>query len=85
VPPPGGIDLAIAHAAVAARVGDSNRAARLWGALEALEAELGRRLIEAERARYEHSTRVVRGRHADAVEEGRRLGLAEAAAYALKP
>jgi hypothetical protein len=39
-------------AAAAAVTGDSGRAARLWGALEALEERLELRLFEHERRRY---------------------------------
>ncbi len=70
-------------AAAAALGGQLHRAARLWGAVEALEDELGYRERSHERSRYEPLVAEACERHPDAADEGRALALDQAVEYAL--
>ena len=69
--------------AAAAALGDSSRAARLWGALMALEERLGLPLFEHERQRYERSTAAAQDLHPSLVAEGMTWSGDEAVGYAL--
>jgi predicted ATPase/DNA-binding SARP family transcriptional activator len=70
-------------AAAAALAGHRRRAAQLWGAVETLEDELGARLLEHERSRYEPLVLEACQRHPDALAEGRAMALDRAVEYAL--
>jgi predicted ATPase len=70
-------------AAAAALDGRLPRAARLWGAAEALEDELGSPLLAHERSRYEPLVAEACERHHEAWGEGRAMALDQAVAYAL--
>ncbi len=75
-------------AAAASLRGDVAGSGRLWGAVETMEEELGFRLVEAERRRYERLIRGVSDAHpesfAKAFHDGRSLTLDEAMEYALE-
>ncbi len=70
-------------AAAAAAIGDSGRAARLWGALEALEKRLELRLFEHERRRYAKRVSSACVTHPASYAEGRAWTLEESIAYGL--
>jgi predicted ATPase len=68
--------------AVAAARGRHDVAARLWGAVESIERAHEVELARPERNRYERFVEPISPTLQPLVEEGRRLGLATAAAYA---
>jgi hypothetical protein len=70
-------------AAAASGKGAAKRGAVLWGAVEAIEQNIGKRLFDDERARYQRWLTNSCERHPDAIEEGRKLSLEEAVARAL--
>jgi predicted ATPase/class 3 adenylate cyclase len=70
-------------ASAAAAAGDTHRAARLWGALEALEERLELQLFEHERRRYAARVSTACATHPAAYAEGRTWTLGESIAYAL--
>lgn len=74
--------LAGLSAAEAAR-GRVDRSVRLWGAVEALERDLGIHIIGYERARYERLVAELAELHPDVREEGRSLTPDQAVEYAL--
>jgi predicted ATPase len=70
-------------ASTAAGKGAEERGAHLWGAVEAVEQNLGVRIIDSERARYERLIADSCERHPHMVEEGRKLSVEEAVERAL--
>jgi hypothetical protein len=70
-------------AAAAAVTGDSGRAARLWGALEALEERLELRLFEHERRRYADRVSSACVTHPASYAQGRASTLEESIASGL--
>jgi predicted ATPase len=68
--------------AVAAANDASERAARLWGAVEGVERSIGMSMVAFERARYEPRVQNACEREPAALAEGRKLDLASAITYA---
>jgi predicted ATPase/DNA-binding SARP family transcriptional activator len=71
-------------AAAAAGAGALERAARLWGAVEALESDLGVRLLPRERVRYERVVQAACEDEPTALAAGSELDLQEAIELALR-
>jgi predicted ATPase len=70
-------------AATAAAEGEEERAARLWGAMERLESDLGMKMIDSERRRYEAFVVPACERFPELVAAGRAMDFQEVVEYGL--